>query len=43
MQEILGVGKFKKRPIQNKNDMKVMFGDITNDEKDHWNPSHIMY
>jgi len=34
MQEILGVGKFKKRPLQNEDDMKVMFGDITNEEED---------
>ncbi|CAO2200826.1 unnamed protein product [Urochloa humidicola] len=36
--EIPGSGKFKKRPLQNEEDMKIMFGDITNDESDHWNP-----
>jgi len=24
--------------LQNKEDLKIMFGDITNDESDHWNP-----
>jgi hypothetical protein len=37
-QDIPGSGKFKKRPLQNEEDMKIMFGDITNDESDHWNP-----
>ncbi|PVH63678.1 hypothetical protein PAHAL_2G083500 [Panicum hallii] len=36
--DIPGSGKFKKRPLQNEEDMKIMFGDITNDESDHWNP-----
>ncbi|XP_021305436.1 uncharacterized protein LOC8080028 [Sorghum bicolor] len=37
-QEIPGVGKFKNRPIQNEDDLKVMFGSIINEEIDHWNP-----
>ncbi|AQK43832.1 hypothetical protein ZEAMMB73_Zm00001d025478 [Zea mays] len=37
-QEIPGVGKFKNRPLQNEDDMKVMFGSIINEETDHWNP-----
>lgn len=37
-QEISGVGKFKKKPIQNEDDLKVMFGNIVNEEQDHWNP-----
>ncbi|CAN6251013.1 unnamed protein product [Urochloa humidicola] len=36
--DIPGSGKFKKRPLQNEEDMKIIFGDITNDESDHWNP-----
>ncbi|PWZ30987.1 Cell division control protein 2 [Zea mays] len=36
--EIPGVGKFKNRPLQNEDDMKVMFGSIINEETDHWNP-----
>ncbi|RLM55767.1 zinc finger CCCH domain-containing protein 43-like [Panicum miliaceum] len=36
--DIPGSGKLKKRPLQNEEDMKIMFGDITNDESDHWNP-----
>jgi hypothetical protein len=38
LQNIPGSGKFKKRPLQNKEEMKIMFGDITNDEFDHWKP-----
>lgn len=36
--EIPGCIKFKKRPFQNEDDLKVLFGNITNDEQDHWNP-----
>lgn len=38
LQDIPGSGKFSKRPLQNEEDMKITFGDITNDEFDHWNP-----
>jgi hypothetical protein len=38
LQDIPGSGKFKKRPLQNEEHMKIMFGNITNDESDHWNP-----
>ena len=38
LQDIPGSGKFKKRSLQNEEDMRIMFGDITNDESDHWNP-----
>nr|TKW00079.1 hypothetical protein SEVIR_8G085501v2 [Setaria viridis] len=33
-----GVGKFKNRPLQNEDELKVMFGNIINEEQDHWNP-----
>ena len=36
--EIPGVGKFKNRPLQNEDEMKVMFGSSINEEIDHWNP-----
>ncbi|XP_022681408.1 circumsporozoite protein-like isoform X3 [Setaria italica] len=36
--EIPGCGKFRKKPLQNEEDLTVMFADITNDESDHWNP-----
>ncbi|XP_004973164.1 zinc finger CCCH domain-containing protein 43-like [Setaria italica] len=36
--EIPGCGKFRKKPLQNEEDLTVMFVDITNDESDHWNP-----
>ncbi|CAO1948428.1 unnamed protein product [Urochloa humidicola] len=36
--EIPGVGKFKKKPLQNEDDLKVMFGNIVNEEQHHWNP-----
>ena len=35
--EIPGCIKFKKRPFQNEDGLKVLFGNITNDEQDHWN------
>ena len=38
LQDIPGSGKFKKRPLKNEEDMRIMFGDIANDESDHWNP-----
>ena len=38
LQDIPGSGKFKKRPLQNEEDMRILFVDITNDEFDHWNP-----
>nr|TKV94337.1 hypothetical protein SEVIR_9G287700v2 [Setaria viridis] len=37
-EDIPGVGKFKNRPLQNEDELKVMFGNIINEEKDHWNP-----
>lgn len=36
--DIPGVGKFKNRPLQNEDEMNVMFGSIINEEIDHWNP-----
>ncbi|KAG2540041.1 hypothetical protein PVAP13_9NG526000 [Panicum virgatum] len=36
--EILGCGKFRKKPLQNLDELKVMFSDIISDESDHWNP-----
>ncbi|CAN6233018.1 unnamed protein product, partial [Urochloa humidicola] len=36
--DIPGSFKFKKRPLQNEEELKIMFGQITNDESDHWNP-----
>ena len=38
LQDISGSDKLKKRPLQNEEDMRIMFGDITNDESDHQNP-----
>jgi hypothetical protein len=35
--EIPRVGKFKKKPLQNEDDLKVMFGNIVNGEQYHWN------
>ena len=32
------MGKFKNGPLQNEDDLKVMFGNIINEEQDHWNP-----
>nr|TKW28555.1 hypothetical protein SEVIR_3G335700v2 [Setaria viridis] len=37
-EDIPGVGKFKNRPLQNEDELKVMFGNIINEEQDHWNP-----
>ncbi|KAG2540040.1 hypothetical protein PVAP13_9NG526000 [Panicum virgatum] len=37
-EEILGCGKFRKKPLQNLDELKVMFSDIISDESDHWNP-----
>jgi hypothetical protein len=37
-QEIPGCFKFSKRPLQNEDELRIMFGSITNDEADHWNP-----
>nr|TKW09620.1 hypothetical protein SEVIR_6G115200v2 [Setaria viridis] len=36
--EIPGCGKFRKKTLQNEEDLTVMFANITNDESDHWNP-----
>uniref|UniRef100_A0A0D9WDC7 F-box domain-containing protein n=1 Tax=Leersia perrieri TaxID=77586 RepID=A0A0D9WDC7_9ORYZ len=36
--DILGCGKFRKKPLQNLEDLKIMFSDIINDASDHWNP-----
>ncbi|PVH36019.1 hypothetical protein PAHAL_7G340200 [Panicum hallii] len=36
--EIPGCGKFKKKALQNQDFLREMFGDISNDETDHWNP-----
>nr|TKV94236.1 hypothetical protein SEVIR_9G280400v2 [Setaria viridis] len=36
--DIPGMGKFKNRPLQNEDELKVMFGNIINEEQDHWNP-----
>ena len=38
LQDIPQSGKFKKRPLQSEEDMRIMFGDIANNESDHWNP-----
>jgi rubrerythrin len=38
LQEIPGCGKFKKKALQNQDLLREMFGDISNDENDHWNP-----
>ncbi|CAN6206831.1 unnamed protein product [Urochloa humidicola] len=35
---IPGCGKFRKKPLQNEDDLSVMFGDIINDLSDYWNP-----
>lgn len=32
------MAKFKSRPLQNEDELKVMFGNIINEEQDHWNP-----
>ncbi|KAG2536836.1 hypothetical protein PVAP13_9NG225073 [Panicum virgatum] len=36
--EIPGYVKFRKKPLQNLEELKVMFSDIISDESDHWNP-----
>ncbi|RLM69715.1 L10-interacting MYB domain-containing protein-like [Panicum miliaceum] len=36
--DIPGCGKFRKKPLQNLEELKVMFSDIISDESDHWNP-----
>nr|XP_040258552.1 uncharacterized protein LOC109767018 [Aegilops tauschii subsp. strangulata] len=36
--DIPGCGKFRKKPLQNLEHLSKMFGDILNDEQDHWNP-----
>ncbi|XP_022681057.1 zinc finger CCCH domain-containing protein 43-like [Setaria italica] len=36
--DIPGCGGFRTKPLQNVDDLTVMFGDIINDETDHWNP-----
>ncbi|PVH62700.1 hypothetical protein PAHAL_3G373900 [Panicum hallii] len=36
--DVPGSGKFKKKALQNKDLLREMFGDISNDETDHWNP-----
>ncbi|PVH33320.1 hypothetical protein PAHAL_9G626700 [Panicum hallii] len=36
--DVPGSGKFKKKPLQNQDFLGEMFGDISNDESDHWNP-----
>ncbi|XBI48510.1 hypothetical protein VPH35_112225 [Triticum aestivum] len=36
--DIPGRGKFRKKPLQNLEHLPKMFGDILNDEQDHWNP-----
>jgi hypothetical protein len=33
-----GSGKFKKKALQNEDFLGEMFGDISDDETDHWNP-----
>jgi hypothetical protein len=38
VQDVLGSGKFKKKALQNQDFLREMFGDISNDETDHWNP-----
>ncbi|KAI4984593.1 hypothetical protein ZWY2020_017223 [Hordeum vulgare] len=37
--DIPGCGKFQKRGLQNENNLSIMFGDITSDGTDHWNPA----
>ncbi|KAI4974638.1 hypothetical protein ZWY2020_048245 [Hordeum vulgare] len=36
--DIPGCGKFRKKPLQNQLHISKMFGNILNDEQDHWNP-----
>ncbi|PUZ56890.1 hypothetical protein GQ55_5G380700 [Panicum hallii var. hallii] len=36
--DVPGSGKFKKKALQNEDFLREMFGDISNDETDHWNP-----
>lgn len=36
--DIPGCGKFRKKPLQNEDDLSVMFSDIINDQSDRWNP-----
>ncbi|KAI4986043.1 hypothetical protein ZWY2020_018673 [Hordeum vulgare] len=38
-QDIPGCGKFQKRGLRNENNLSIMFGDITSDGTDHWNPA----
>ncbi|PVH36874.1 hypothetical protein PAHAL_6G186400 [Panicum hallii] len=35
--DVPGSGKFKKKVLQNEDFLREMFGDISNDETDHWN------
>ncbi|XP_022681842.1 zinc finger CCCH domain-containing protein 43-like [Setaria italica] len=36
--DIPGCGGFRTKPLQNVDDLTIMFGDIINDETNHWNP-----
>ncbi|PUZ58335.1 hypothetical protein GQ55_5G501200 [Panicum hallii var. hallii] len=36
--DVPGSEKFKKKALQNEDFLREMFGDISNDETDHWNP-----
>ncbi|PVH39226.1 hypothetical protein PAHAL_5G459500 [Panicum hallii] len=36
--DIPGCGKFRKKALQNQECLREMFGDISSDETDHWNP-----
>ncbi|PUZ44844.1 hypothetical protein GQ55_8G162800 [Panicum hallii var. hallii] len=36
--DIPGCGKFKKKPLQCEEQLREMFGNISSDETDHWNP-----
>ncbi|PVH38881.1 hypothetical protein PAHAL_5G376500 [Panicum hallii] len=36
--DVPGSGKFNKKARQNEDFLREMFGDISNDETDHWNP-----
>jgi hypothetical protein len=38
LQDIPGCGKFRKKALQNQECLREMFGDISSDETDHWNP-----
>ncbi|KAM3211717.1 hypothetical protein ACQJBY_065063 [Aegilops geniculata] len=37
--DIKGCGKFKKKGLANEQNLRIIFGDITTDGTDHWNPS----